>query len=302
VLSFRKKSTRQKGITSIHVQPDGVAFAHVSRGAQGAELTRVEFIKIDQPYTNIPSVVAQFEKAQLSGNQCSLVLSLGEYQLLLVEAPEVPKEELKEALLWRIKDLIHFSPDDALLDYVELPEDAYRGRGAMVYVVVAEKRLINQRVEWLEAVGLVPRYIDIPELALLNITESVCESEAGTATLFLEQQLSIVNMMSSGALYMSRTLNYPHETHIDNTVLDLQRSMDYFESQIGKPPCVRIVVMPLQVGETPLMMELRNNLGADVQSLDLGDFVQSQISLSVDLQQRCCLAIAGAFRESGVGV
>ncbi len=278
--------------------PDGVALAvnHLRDGAP--HLETVAFIEQAQPLTNSKVIAEYLSEHRLTDVPVSLVLQEGEYQLLLIEAPDVPVDELKDALLWRVKDLIQFNPEDAYLDYIELPDDAYRGRGKMIYVVVAERTLIDQRVDWLDALGVSAVAIDIPELALLNITESLCAEEMGTAVLFLEEDRSNLTMLSGSALYLARGLSYSPFNQVENTVLDIQRSMDYFESQIGKPPCVRILILPLQVGETPLLMELRNNLSADVQSLDLADVVGSDEPLRVDLQQVCLIAIAASLRNT----
>jgi MSHA biogenesis protein MshI len=297
LLPFRKKHNKSKELVAVHVTPEGVAIASASVIAGLRKLSCVTFLNVSEPLNNASLVASGISDAGLSDRRCSLVLSTGEYQLLLVEAPEVPKDELKEALIWRVKDLIQYSTDDAVIDFFELPEDAFRGRGKMLYVVAADRKLIEKRISWLKSIKLTPVNIDVPEVALLNIAEDLSESETGTAILYLDEKQSIVNMMSGSALYLSRALSYSHSAQLDNIVLDLQRSMDYFESQIGKPPCIRIIVLPLQIGETPLMMALRSNLDADVQSLDLGDVIESAVPLDIDLQQRCFLAIAAASRN-----
>lgn len=297
MLRFRKKNNKSKGLVAVHILPEGVALASVSFSGTQRKLTAATFVAVSDPLNNLNSVATAVSDAGMEDSRCSLVLSPGEYQLVLIEAPEVPKEELKEALLWRVKDMIQYSTEDAVIDYIELPEDAFKGRGKMLYVVAADRKLIEKRISWLESTGLVPAYIDVPEMALLNIAEELSESEEGTAVLYLSEKQSVINMMSSASLYLSRALSYSHSAQIDNAVLDLQRSMDYFESQIGKPPCIRIIVMPLQVGETPLMMELRNSLGADVQSLDLSEIIDSAEPLTIDLQQRCFISIAAALRS-----
>lgn len=297
MLRFRKKNNKSKGLVAVHLLPEGVAMASVSSVDNQRKLTAAAFLSVSDPLNNSATVATFVSDAGMAHSRCSLVLSSGEYQLVLIESPDVPKEELKEALLWRVKDMIQYSTDDAIIDYYELPEDAFRGRGKMLYVVAADRKLIEKRISWLESIGLFAEYIDVPEMALLNVAEDLSESEAGTVVLYLNEKQSVINMMSSGGLYLSRALSYSHSEQIDNAVLDLQRSMDYFESQIGKPPCLRIIVMPLQVGETPLMMELRNNLGADVQSLDLSEVVESDEPLTIDLQQRCFISIAAALRR-----
>ncbi len=296
MLPFRKKRKSSSELVALQILQNGVAIAAAKQSSAQSHLVFAGFFEQQDPLSHAQSLKAYIEKAKLVDRDCSLVLSAGEYQLLLVDAPDVPAEELKEAILWRVKDLIQTPIDDVILDYFDLPDDAYRGRGKMIYVVVADRTLIKKRVAWLESLDLKPVCIDIPELALLNIAQDLSLSESGTAFLLLGDQYSLVNLLASGALYMSRGLPYQHQTHIDNVVLDIQRSMDYFESQIGCHPCVRIFVVPLQEGETPLLMELRSNLSADVQSLDLSDVLESEVSLTIDLQKRCFVAIAAALR------
>ena len=56
------------------------------------------------------------------------VLDPDSYRLLLVEAPDVPADELRAAVRWRVKDLIDFHVDDAVIDVFEMPQHARGGR------------------------------------------------------------------------------------------------------------------------------------------------------------------------------
>jgi MSHA biogenesis protein MshI len=293
---FKKRLSDQTRQVALHLSKEGVAVACVARQPDGDTVTHQTFISTPNPLTAPERVLEYLSTNGLAHLRAGVVLSRNEYQLLLVEAPDVPDSEMKEALIWRVKDFMNCAPEDAYIDYCPLPEDAYRGRGSRVYVAVAQKSLIDARAQWMESLGLEPTWIDIPELSLLNLVESLTEDEMGTAILALEHDHSHLLMCSLGQIYMARDLPYSPHSQIDSTVLDVQRSMDYYESQIGKPPCVRILVLPLQVGETPLMMSLRNDLGADVQSLDLADVIRSRDPLNVDTQQTCLFAIASALR------
>ncbi len=50
--------------------------------------------------------------AHLRGRRANGVLAMSEYQLLMVDAPDVPAEELRSAVKWKIRDLINFHIDD----------------------------------------------------------------------------------------------------------------------------------------------------------------------------------------------
>ena len=140
-----------------------------------------------------------------------------------------------------------------------------------------------------------------PELALLNLTEDLADSEAGLAVFYLGERSSSINLLSDAALYLSRQLSYNKSASPENAsgaVLELQRSLDYYESQVGKPPCVRLMVMPLQPDTAPLMEELRQNLHLDIYSLNLNNLLTCNEHLSDELQQSVTIAAAAALRTA----
>ena len=56
--------------------------------------------------------------------QCTTLLKPQQYQILLVEAPAVKREELKSAVRWRIKDMLDYHIDDATIDVLDVPVPA----------------------------------------------------------------------------------------------------------------------------------------------------------------------------------
>ncbi|WP_207060653.1 hypothetical protein [Motiliproteus sp. SC1-56] len=251
----------------------------------------------------------EVEARGLQGCATSYLLGPEDYQLLLVEAPAVPEAELLEALQWRVKDLIAYDVAEAVIDYVTLPEDAYRGRSRMLYVAVMNRQVSEQAEALTRAVGLHLDILDIPELALLNLSDLLPAESTGSALLGLQAGTSHINLLAEGQLYLTRSLEAPAEvlspdaTDIESRasalVLDIQRSLDYYESQIGKPPCLKLLVCPLQPGETPLLSQFRYNLPVEVVQLDLGEWLTSAEPLTPLLQAQCLPAIAAALRPEG---
>lgn len=302
-LPFLKKKGGAKGLTAVALVEGGVALAHVSEGKKQSVLTVCEFIETSSPLTDIKLLRERIDALGLSGSQAVGVLDQGAYQLLLVDAPDVPEEEMAGALRWRVKDLVGFDIEEAVIDYIELPEDAYRGRSRMVYAVVAEQARVDMMAAWIEEIGLEPSVVDVPELAILNLTRELAVEEAGLVVFHLGSPSSSVSLLSQGTLYFTRSLSYdvyqadhnPHQL-ASSAVLELQRSLDYYESQVGKPPCYKLQLLPMQFGETALMTELRSNLPLEVEALDLANQLEADKPLDVELQQRCLLAIAAAYR------
>ena len=65
---------------------------------------------------------------------------------------------------------------------------------------------------------------------------------------------------------LSNDLSNNH--HIDNFILEMQRSRDYFESQVGKGTIDRILLAPLQHHASTLSQVMHERLGTSVELID----------------------------------
>lgn len=235
---------------------------------------------------------------QLKGLPTTVVLSTEDYQLFRIEAPKVEADEMKEALRWRLQELVQTPAESLVIDYIELPADAYHGRQHMLYAVVIDRARMQQLEQQVNQTGLLLDSIDIPELALLNLYRLTNESGSNNeAWLYLTARKSLINIVAEEALYFTRRMDLQTDLQADHALLEIRRSLDYYQSQIGRPPCIKLWVSPLQAGETPFMSQLKQELGITVEPLDLADWVDADSPLSPSLQQQALLAIAGALRE-----
>ncbi len=301
-----KKRHQAGGRIGLFIGVDGVSVAHYDASLEPSlnQCQWIPAVDLDNP----APLKQLIDNWGLAGTLTSVVLSSGDYQLMLVEAPEVAEAELKEALRWRVKDLVSFDISTAVVDYFPLPDDAYRGRSKMLYVVVISQALSDQIDQFVGATGLTLDVIDIPELVLMNLAQlQDGEQNFGQALLCLQEPTGYVNLMSDQSLYLSRSVDIAaglvgaQDPYVEDmasaTILDIQRSLDYYESQIGKPPCLKLLVCPLQSGETPLLSQFRHNLGVELEQLDLAELVSSREPLTPELQALALLAVAGSMRQ-----
>jgi MSHA biogenesis protein MshI len=91
-------------------------------------------------------------------------------------------------------------------------------------------------------------------------------------------------------------MQYNYLDKLDAIALDLQRSMDYYESQLGKSPCLKVIVLPQQDLESPIMRTLIENMGAEITTINLNNIISVEEELSIELRHHCFIAIAGALR------
>ena len=299
------KKTKQQGRVGIAVTPGKLSVVHLEKRKDAPHLLgcKVEDVESKKEVeAKLSHAVAQME---LEDKQCSYVLGPDEYSLHLIEAPKVEPEEMRAAVRWSVKDLLDMKIDDAAIDIFPVPDDAYRGR-KMVYVVAAAKNRIQQIAEMVTNADLELAIIDIPELAMKNISNCFIEDSNGAAFMDLRLTGSTMNISHNGDLYLSRRINtqlapdvmqsLEWENLKDRLVLEIQRSLDYFESQMSKGQINRIVIAQRQQDTEAMCTALDELLSAQVTALDLTSHINSKIELTPELQQQCAYAIGATMR------
>ena len=293
---FNKKSKKTSIRVCLWQSAEGTSIAVSKLVADELQLIHCAYFSALDLSENSAAVEEFIDKYDLAGASTSLVLGSGDYQLLLTDAPDVGDDEICEALWWKVKDLVAFEIENAQIDYLDLPTDVAKQQGRKVYAVIADKTKIATKVAWVEALGLDPTIVEIPETALLHLVAGLCDEIVGTCILYVDAEQSLLMLLSERNMYLSRTLQYNYLDRMDAVALDLQRSMDYYESQIGKPPCTKIIVLPQQSATSDIMRVLLNNIGVEITTMDINSLVNSDEELSIKIQQHCLLAISGVMR------
>ncbi len=262
----------------------------------------VEFIPCENsPEAQLKALKARVEDLDLVGAPCNLVMASGQYQLLLVEAPKVPAAELRDAMRFRVRDLINFPVDEAIIDAAPLPADAGRGGQSMAYVVVCRQSSLVPVIDIIQNSGLFLQTIDIEEMALRNLSERVAEEGRAVALVKLHPGGGVVSLVREGFLYLARRFDLAYGGGLlddlpeDSLALELQRSLDYFERQMGQAPPNCIYVCGENISEDKLTAGLRHSLAVPLRLLPLADWVAGEIA-EENILQLCAVGIGGCLR------
>ena len=200
---------------------------------------------IDNWQTELKTYV---EDNHLENTRCNIALSISKYQLLQVDRPAVEDHELNQALQWAVKEQL-FSDDELTIDFFEPPAAASNVKKLNV-VAISTRDIIEIRDGILKA-GLALNIIGIEELATCKL---LAPSNDAVITLKQEEggQLSL-NIVKNNLLFFSRRLrgyenlaSFSEEELkigvVDNLSLEIQRSMDYFESQLRQAPVKKVFI------------------------------------------------------------
>ncbi len=303
LLAFFTHGRRSGSQIGVFATPEGVAAAEVTSRAKGKP-------RLDRCVYEKQGGGDAFARAldQLPGRRAPAicVLDPGGYRLLLVEAPDVPADELRAAVRWRVKDLIDFHIDDAVIDVFEMPPHARGGPRRMMYAVTAKADVVKQEIERIEGAGLKLDVVDIPELSLRNIA-TLLEADRGAAFLYLSERRSTLLLVRQGVLYLARfietgvaTLAEARELRPDlvaGLALEVRRSLDYFESHYEQTSIQQLHVSGLEPADREA---IARELGLAVHEVDLTALFETDDVLSPEVQRLCMPAIGAALRKDPV--
>jgi len=238
----------------------------------------------------------------------SSVLSEKSYQLQLLEIPNVPRDELLAAIRWRLKDLIDFPVEEAVVELLEMPPHSNPGAPHTGYAVVTRRAEVMQQVESMQRADLHMDVIDIPELCVRNLAVMLPEDKDGVAFLHFTEDCGYLTITRQGVLHLTRHLDkgrreiaaaadddFMLQELISGIALEVQRSLDYYESHYDCRPVTQIALGPGE-GLDVLPAGLAQNLGVNVQAIDFQDLFSLEEDVSPATQGSCLLAVGAALR------
>jgi MSHA biogenesis protein MshI len=228
------------------------------------------------------SVTKLLTKNKVSGN-CHLVLPASHYQMVQVDKPNVPKDEIVAALKWQVKDLVTIEVDDLIVDYFDVP--VLLAGNPKVNVVCASKTFLTAMVGSINQGEIKLSTISTEEFAFLSLLP-----RQDDAILLVCQQRNaeiVLLIVQNGQLYFHRRLrgfaqiSQQSEQELamgitDSLSLEIQRSTDYFERQLKQSPIKSIQVFIPSDNEQYLVDKLGLNTNILVQLLALPEQYQGQ--------------------------
>ena len=302
---------REPGWMAVLPLGDRIALAHVVRGAGvRPEVRMLDSFRIEGGAA--ASLQRLCAARRLKTYACTTLMSVGDYALSQIDAPNVPTAERKEAVRWALKGVVDFPVDRACIDVLDIPMDGGGvGRQASVFAVSAAEGAVQARARLFDE-GKVPlAVIDIPELAQRNVAALFEDENRGLAFLRLDEAGGLLTLTFHGELIATRRVDVSAAQLADSDparqaqamerlVLDLQRSLDNFDRQYSFISISKLVVAADPPGED-IASSLAENLYVPVVPMDLAQVMD--FSAVPELREPKCqcmnLLLIGAALRSG---
>jgi len=296
---------------AVVLSDDRIDLAHVRRGSDGRPALRT-LESFRQESDRAAALTRLRTSRKLNTFTCTTLLDGTQYQLLQVDAPEVPPAERAEALRWRLKDMVDFPVDSASIDVVDIPTEGSAARQATVFAAIAAATAVAPLMAQFDAAKVPLQAIDLPEFAQRNVAALFEEPNRGLAFLHLDERGGLLTITFRGELYAARRVDISarqladadddrRQQLFERVMLELQRTLDNFDRQYSFISVAALVVAacPDVAGLQPYLAE---NLYVPVRAMNLAevcDLAAVPELQSPERQARCLPAIGAALRTPG---
>jgi MSHA biogenesis protein MshI len=305
LLKFKSPAARL-GLCCIGITPQNFNLTYISHKAKQSELILCETIPCEpKDFQTVLTDVVKLN--ELDGVRCVWMLQPEDYLLFTMEELPVAAEEFQSAIRWKIKKLLPYSIDDAVIDYFPIPVPLITNPKKNITVVASQSSRLNPISEQINNSGLILDSIDIPELGLRNIMSLYESSESSTALVYLREKNSLLLISRENEFYLSRRLDLDLKAlisatsesmsdYLDRLALQLQRSFDYYHSQWRRPIPDKLLIVSPQAMSEATQTQLAERLSIAVTEINLNEKLNCKNKLTFEQQCNALPVIGGALR------
>jgi MSHA biogenesis protein MshI len=263
-----------------------VLASHVTDRSATIDAWGVELRENDSPEAFIKRVKSVLPSAK----RVIAVLDPEDYQIVQAEAPDVPAEEIRDAVRWRAMEFLGIPPDDLTIDVLTLSEAETRAGG--VFAIAAQNELVRARMQTLESLGMEADVIDIAETAQRNLLNAVVAAGAMSAdvagALVAEGERALLTIMVHGEMLFFRRFDFdvarivaasrdvqaaliaesPEAETAIRSLVQFHRSLDLWDDNFAKYPLQMLLVDAGNDSDT-VAAGLKREVSAEVGVLNL---------------------------------
>jgi len=308
---FRKRRRTEGLRAAVAVSDNEIAVALVRKvEGQRPKVLRIVVEEAPLGFADpvLKKIISEFDLRRVP---VSAVINASDYQIAQVQAPDVPRAELRAAARYSMRDTFDFPIDHATLDVFDLPEQNSSGNKRMCFAVATRGDAIEKMTANFERQFRRFDVIDIPELCQRNLASLLPQDAKGVAFLLIRDDFAQLVLTRRGMLYVTRRFDFgirgelngdadaeANELPLDPQMLslELQRSLDYYESHFDETAIGDLFIAPAGSRANMLAAELAASTGLRISMFNIHDLVEVSFSAEIPDGWLPCMAIGAAMR------
>jgi MSHA biogenesis protein MshI len=161
----------------------------------------------------LPALRQSLQALGLKGAQATVMLRSEQYQLLQIDTPNVPAEELRSAARYQVRDMLQSHVDDVTIDVMQVGDGRQKGTGHS-FVVAATNVQVAELMGFAATLDCRVSVIDIQETAQRNLQNALARQagtpERASAALILTRgQQALLTISANDELFYTRRFDVP---------------------------------------------------------------------------------------------
>jgi MSHA biogenesis protein MshI len=307
-----KRRRRTEGLrAAVAVSDDQIAVALV-RKLDGQRPKVLRIVVEDAPLgfadPVLKKIISEFDLRRIP---VSAVIGASDYQIAQVQTPDVPRADMRAAARFTLRDVFDFPIDNSTLDVFELPAEANTGAKGTCFAIATRGDAISNITATFERHFRRFDVIDIPELCQRNLAALLPQDAKGVAFLLIRDDFAQLVLTRNRMLYVTRRFDFrqrgelngdsdeeANELPLDPQLLslELQRSLDYYESHFDETAITDLFIAPAGIRANLMSAELGASTGLRISMFNIHDLIDVSFSAEIPDGWLPCLAIGAAMR------
>jgi len=255
-----------KKLVTAHIVDDHIYLAVAKRGeTDNYQVKYLTWLSLNDPALRELIVTNKLKRYPVY-----LVLGGKQIVIRVINIPELPPNEIRQALSWEITKYIPIPREELIFDFEVLDRvNTQSGRQLRIMVIAARKQYIEGYCDILAHMGLKPMVVDIEGTVLkylyLNFKKS--KANANACCIYLDEHRGVFSFISNNNLFFVHNVEWEGELIITRLSSEYQRVTNYLERQLQMPHPTEIYLLGPQANTT-LQEDLRAQLGVDVNQVN----------------------------------
>ena len=263
---FNKQTTDKFAGISIH--PECIRIVKIKQLETGYECIKSEEYPIESQGKLDKLLSLIIDDFKLQNIRTVLVIGNNKTESAQIELSELPVVDIAASLPWQVKDLISIPPQDMICDYIEMNVQPL-GQTAKAQVMATSRAYLETLItpfhqNKAEITGITTEQF---VLARMQSTEDTAQlifiqHKASDAILLIlkNQQICFARKIRGADTIISMAPELILDGGSDFIAIEIQRSIDYYESQLKQPPIKNVLVAIAGDNESIVIDALNNSL------------------------------------------
>lgn len=204
----------------------------------------------------------------LSGVPSTIIIPSKKVESIQIDLSELPPVDTQAALPWKIKELVSIPPQEMICDYIEMDIQPF-GQPVKAQVMVTSRQYLESFLNVFHEQHVPVKAITTEQFVLARMQSS----EDAAQLLFVQHKNleAILLILKNQQICFARkirgtdtVINMPpdqvKEYGADMIAIEIQRSVDYYESQLKQPPIKNVLIAMAGENESLLIDILNTSL------------------------------------------